>query len=104
MKMNLILFVVQCLHPCGVVVSTYLHELFWVQVDTIGARTMLKAITGGALLIADHQVFVSDSGGISVLLLILLVAFNVAFIMACFPQLLVRANSTAGTMLHVIGL
>lgn len=54
-------------------------------VDLVGARTLLKLLVGGTLLIANHQV--SVSGNASILLILLLTIFNVIFVLACFPQL-----------------
>ena len=63
--------------------------------DTVGPRMFLKFIAGGTLLIADHQVFVAAGGRSSWLLAVLLVAFNLVYLLACFPQLLVGRTLTS---------
>lgn len=56
--------------------------------DVLGPRTFLKLVGGATLLVADHQVFVAG-GRPSLLLAALLTAFNLVYVLACFPQLMV---------------
>ena len=56
--------------------------------DVLGPRTFLKLVGGATLLVADHQVFVGG-GRPSLLLAALLTAFNLVYVLACFPQLMV---------------
>lgn len=56
--------------------------------DVLGPRTFLKLVVGATLLVADHQVFVAG-GRPSLLLAALLTAFNLVYVLACLPQLMV---------------